>query len=77
MTVKKVKGGYRATWTDGELWHCGATTLYIPQESWEAIVAHMTKPEYVARKALWAAQGYESTDGIDKLRYKITCKNIA
>lgn len=75
MTVKKVKGGYRATWTDEELGYCGATSLYIPQASWDALVAHMTKPEYVARKALWAAQGHESTDGIDQLRYKITYKN--
>lgn len=74
MTVKKVKGGYRASWTDEELGYCGATDLYIPQASWDALVAHMTKPEYVARKALWAAQGKDRTDGINKLRYKITYK---
>lgn len=72
MTVKKVKGGYRASWTDKELGYCGATDLYIPQETWDALVAHMTTPHLVARKALWAAQGHESTNGINKLRYKIT-----
>lgn len=72
MTVKKVKGGYRATWTDDELGYCGATTLYIPQASWDAVVAMMTKPETVAYRALRAAQGYEGTDDVDKLRYKIT-----
>lgn len=71
MTVKKVKGGYRATWTAEELGYRGATTLYIPQASWEALVASMTKPEAVADRALQAAEGRLATDGVNNLRFKL------